>query len=282
MASDLRKYPHTRPGGSNLSALRISAGLTQQQLADLVGVTSASISSWERGAKSPSKKYLPRLAAALRCPVADLMSHTAEKMQHGINYADLRIAAGLTRRQLAELVGVGVNTISYWERGICTPSKKNLPRLADALHFPLSEPTYTTTEKTRPKSASLLPESCKGPRSHIGASKLADLRLAAGLTQRQLAEAVGVKTLAIVNWERGQNSPPAKRRPALAEALHCSPDDLIDAINSRKRHKVTSKGICIICGAEYDIINNNLRKTCSPECSFMARSRAHRRKLPEK
>ncbi|KFG06940.1 helix-turn-helix domain-containing protein [Streptomyces scabiei] len=45
----------------------------------------------------------------------------------------------------------------------------------------------------------------------------AKLRLAAGLTQQEVAEAVGVKRLAVARWELGQTHP---RRPHRAVYLH--------------------------------------------------------------
>ncbi|MCZ1012652.1 helix-turn-helix domain-containing protein [Streptomyces lydicus] len=45
----------------------------------------------------------------------------------------------------------------------------------------------------------------------------AKLRLAAGLTQQEVAEAVGVKRLAVARWELGQTHP---RRPHRAVYMH--------------------------------------------------------------
>ena len=45
----------------------------------------------------------------------------------------------------------------------------------------------------------------------------AQLRLAAGLTQQEVADAVGVKRLAVVRWELGQTQP---RRPHRATYIH--------------------------------------------------------------
>ena len=52
--------------------LRKSAGLTQVQLAEKVGVTQATVSDWERGDYFPGAQKLPALADALGCTVNDL------------------------------------------------------------------------------------------------------------------------------------------------------------------------------------------------------------------
>lgn len=47
---------------------------------------------------------------------------------------ELRKKAGLTQDELAECVGVHLNTISRWENGIDTPKTFKIKRLAEALH----------------------------------------------------------------------------------------------------------------------------------------------------
>lgn len=53
-----------------------------------------------------------------------------------------------------------------------------------------------------------------------------DLRLAAGLTQSDLAAKVGVAQATVAEWERGVYSPGAQKLPALAKALGCTIDEL--------------------------------------------------------
>jgi len=57
--------------------------------------------------------------------------------------------------------------------------------------------------------------------------RLAEVRRRSGLTQRQLAKAVGVQLTTVQKWERGRTGLPAKRLAALANALHCQPIDLL-------------------------------------------------------
>ncbi|HMF25312.1 MAG TPA: helix-turn-helix transcriptional regulator [Pseudolabrys sp.] len=57
--------------------------------------------------------------------------------------------------------------------------------------------------------------------------RLAEIRRWRGLTQRQLAKAVGVTITAIQNWERGRHAISAKRLGPLADALYCQPLDLL-------------------------------------------------------
>ena len=51
---------------------RKKAGLTQVQLADLLGVSQANISAWEKGKDFPSADKLPNIAEVLKCKIDDL------------------------------------------------------------------------------------------------------------------------------------------------------------------------------------------------------------------
>ena len=62
----------------------------------------------------------------------------------------------------------------------------------------------------------------------------ADLRKRAGLTQRQLADAMGVTVKSVSAWERGVVEPRLTfaETQQLTEILGCSFQDLVDATNS--------------------------------------------------
>ena len=54
------------------------------------------------------------------------------------------------------------------------------------------------------------------------------MRLAAGLTQAELAEKIGVTRSAVALWETGRKYPRGKDIPLIANLLHCSIDDLYE------------------------------------------------------
>lgn len=57
-------------------------------------------------------------------------------------------------------------------------------------------------------------------------AKIRQLREQAGLTQKQLAEAVGVDQSAVARWENEENNPTAARIMQIADVLGCNPGDL--------------------------------------------------------
>lgn len=57
--------------------------------------------------------------------------------------------------------------------------------------------------------------------------KLKAARRAAGMTQAQLAEAIGVNQMHVSRWESGKVEPGVLIVKRMAEVLNCSMDDLV-------------------------------------------------------
>ena len=55
-----------------LAPMRKSAGLTQFQLSEQLGVNRATLAMWEIGKSWPSAQLLPALAGLLSCSIEDL------------------------------------------------------------------------------------------------------------------------------------------------------------------------------------------------------------------
>ena len=56
---------------SKIKKLRKKAGLSQVDLAKILGISHVAIVKWEKGTTMPRTKMLPRLAKVLRCEVND-------------------------------------------------------------------------------------------------------------------------------------------------------------------------------------------------------------------
>lgn len=62
--------------GKKISQLRKDKKITQQQIADFIGVTKASVSKWETGMTYPDITFLPLLAAFFDCSIDELMGYS--------------------------------------------------------------------------------------------------------------------------------------------------------------------------------------------------------------
>lgn len=67
----------------------------------------------------------------------------------------------------------------------------------------------------------------KRPRRTGTQSPITTARMAAGMTQAQLAEAIGVKPQQIGNWERGERNPKIEALQKMADALGCELNELM-------------------------------------------------------
>ena len=68
-----------------LKYYRQRAGLTQAELADILGVTRAAVSLWETGQTWPSAALLPQMADFLLCSIDDLFQeHPEAELEEGI------------------------------------------------------------------------------------------------------------------------------------------------------------------------------------------------------
>lgn len=62
---------------TRIKDLRQTAGITQQQLAESIGVTQAAVAQWESGLTSPKFAHLRAIAEKLGCSVDDLIGEEA-------------------------------------------------------------------------------------------------------------------------------------------------------------------------------------------------------------
>ena len=59
--------------GKNIKELRTQLGLSQQKLADKLGIPRPTIASWEQGISSPNSNMLARLKEVLNCSYEELI-----------------------------------------------------------------------------------------------------------------------------------------------------------------------------------------------------------------
>jgi transcriptional regulator with XRE-family HTH domain len=106
--------------GDRLRAKRLDLGLTQQQVAQRLGIDETTVHNWERNHKVPVVRLLPRMIQFLGySPYAPALS-LPEQLKM------CRRSLGLSQRKLAKALGVDESSLRNWESGRRKPSKKSL------------------------------------------------------------------------------------------------------------------------------------------------------------
>ena len=71
--------------GDNIKKRRLSAGLSQSQLAEKLGISSQAVSKWETNFSQPDITLLPEIATVFGVRIDDLFSYTKDKMYEHID-----------------------------------------------------------------------------------------------------------------------------------------------------------------------------------------------------
>ena len=212
--------------GKVIRDARRAAGLRQQDLAELIGCKSITISHIERGYRRPNRKLLGAVTKALELDDGyfdDVMfqatgpdlSKPPDHIGQAIQRA--RWAAGMRQVDLAKAAGCGVNIISYIERGDRRPSRKLANAIAEALNVDLSG--WPTAEDMKSQTP-VVP-----PPAYIGEA-IQRARRSAGLSQRELAGMVGCRKTDVYCVEVGhRRQPPRELITAVAKVLKVDPAD---------------------------------------------------------
>lgn len=73
-AAQSAPHPPKRPLSELLRELRTRSGMTQEYVAEALGVSRQAVSKWESGASEPTAANLAALAALYKVPAAELMA----------------------------------------------------------------------------------------------------------------------------------------------------------------------------------------------------------------
>lgn len=118
-----------------LARLRTQAGLTQEDLAVRIGVSTTSISGWELGRSAPEPANFDKLVTALGARKSALLG--AVDPLRGL--AEHRARAGLNQQQAADEVGIPVSALRTIERGVRLPNPTERAALAKAYRISRAE-----------------------------------------------------------------------------------------------------------------------------------------------
>ncbi|MDQ3217677.1 MAG: helix-turn-helix domain-containing protein [Actinomycetota bacterium] len=126
--------------GRKLKAARESNGLTQQELADHIGVGHRTVWGWEHQRHAPSGENLRAVADVLLVHETDFMSEgvvigrpRGKHAAWGARLKAVRQGRGFGRATCARLTKIGVGTLRSYEHGSCRPGPAVLARLCEVL-----------------------------------------------------------------------------------------------------------------------------------------------------
>lgn len=129
-----------------------------------------------------------------------------------------RAAHAVSRAELGELLDVSGESVRRWENGSSRPSPAAVARLVDLLRL---------------DEADLERAVVKRAPATLG-DRLRRARSAAGLTQAEVAERVGVAQETYAGWERNRSRPAAGQVRPLARALQVDRQDLAVAVDAAR------------------------------------------------
>lgn len=86
-------------------AKRREKQLTQEDLANYIGVSKASVSKWETGQSYPDITFLPQLAAFFNISIDELMGYEPQMSKADIRKLYLALSADFTEKPFEEVVG---------------------------------------------------------------------------------------------------------------------------------------------------------------------------------
>lgn len=219
---DVVSVPGWHPAG--LRRARKAAGMTQADLAGHLGVSRELIGRWETSG-APRAARVAQLTRVLGVELSTLVDLDNP-------FTGRRLQAGLSQQRLAELAGVPRSTVQALEAG-------NAPATSPAAHAvetalagvstktagersptaPIASdngPLDVTAEYARRHPAAPGPTAPAGAVWRPGALRAARKR--AGLSQAELASAVGVTREAVGRWEAG-TAPRLERVRQVAAAV---------------------------------------------------------------
>ena len=91
--------------GNTILRLRREKGVTQETLAEFIGVTKTSVSKWETGTTLPDIQMLPILASYFDVSVDELIGYVPMLGREQIRYQYQRLAKAFASRPFAEVLG---------------------------------------------------------------------------------------------------------------------------------------------------------------------------------
>ena len=252
---------------AKIKNLRLARNITQGKLAKKLGVSKSQIRLWESGQSIPNINQINELVRLFKVPQSYLKQiqeeeyllsmvkrESSNKYKGENNMSELKVVEltgetfgtrlrkirevkGFERRNLSKELKVSYGTLGNWEKGVSTPSTKELIKIAKALNVSAcqllgAEPVrvdYSVKEE--------------GMAIDTFASRIKLARRQKGIKQGQLADSLKVSSQSISAWEEGRTSPNIEALMKISDLLEAPLEFLLEGKASRfKTKKVSAMG----------------------------------------
>ena len=230
------RAPSPSSFGRLLRRVRQKRGWSLRELSRRSGFSGPTLRSFEAGRTHPVPWRIPGLARTLAVPeekLARLMPPRPTIITpFGRTLRELRERRGITQLQLARRIGCAPSVVSHYEVGgtYPAPGSGRLGAIAKVLGVP--------QRQLRPLVREGRPKRQRTPFGRL----LRETRKARGLTQRQLAKAVGVAAHIIGGYEKTHSYPPEARLPklvaGLARVLDLPPTEIEESLSQPRPRNV--------------------------------------------
>jgi len=189
-----------------LKNLRKRLSLTQLELAKLLEVSAVTVAAWESGRSRPRKGNLAQVVTLRGMDAAEvdaaLGRQEAPDAPKPEQLRKLRSQFCITQAELARLLSVSPASVTSWEAGKAVPGRKNRRAIAELMAASASD---IDARLGRAAAIGAIPVAVR--RRGLTPEQIKELRLKAGLSQKELAEKIGVSVNSISNWETGRTVP---------------------------------------------------------------------------
>ena len=187
-----------------LRSIRKRFALTQQEVARLLEVSPVTITAWETARSRPRNANLARIVTLRGMSQAQVDGALGREQVRRAPKPDqlkkLRKRLSLTQADLAALVGVSTAAVTSWETGKTTPARKAREAIAELRRTRRGPADRRAAQRPGPGAT--------GQRTtRLTPSDIRAIRKQAGLSQKEMADRLGVSPNAVSNWETGRSVP---------------------------------------------------------------------------
>ena len=190
-----------------IRTLRTSLGMNQEAFGQSLGLSKMTISAYETGRLAVSSKTKEKVRSVYHVSLEEdgAEKPASETLSEPIRtFRQLRNSLGITQGQLAEALGLRVQTISAYERDKISPSRKVVDKIQELYGVEIRS---NRMEEQEAKKKEQLEQAQNG----LGRNpSILQIRTARGLSQAAFAQAIEVSPQAVSAYETGRMEPSRK------------------------------------------------------------------------